>query len=154
MIRLIEPLEERRLMSTAPMAISLAGGVLTINNAANLQLHEFVSPSGNSVHVTSNNSLTDHGDFFGVTKIVINGTNGNDVVTLDDADIKAFVNTFNGADTIFVTNVAPTTVTDPNLVTIDAGNGDDAIVAQTSGAGTIANIVLSKGTDTVEAPLA
>jgi len=159
MNRLIDPLEGRRLMSAAPMAITLATQgaetILTINNAANVQLHEFVNLAGNSVHVTSDNGLTNHGDFDNVTRIVINGTGGDDVVSLDDADIKAFISTFNGRDTIVVTNVAPTIITDPDLVTIDAGKGTDTIVAQTDGStGTIATVVLSKGTDTVEAPFA
>jgi hypothetical protein len=154
MIPLFEPLEVRRLMSTAPMEISLdANGVLTIGNAANVQVHEFIN-TGSSVQVTSNGGLTNHGTFMGVTQIVINGTAGDDIVTLDDADIRAFISTGNGKDTIFVNNVAPTTITDPDLVTVDAGKGQDSIVATTSGDGTIATIVLSKGTDTVEAPLA
>jgi hypothetical protein len=156
MDRLIEPLEGRRLLSSAPpMSITLAAqgadNVLTINNAANVQLHEFVNSSGNSVHVTSNNGLTNHGFFDRVTKIVINGTNGDDAVRLDDADIEAFISTFNGKDVIVVTNVAATVVTNPELVTVDAGNGKDTIIADTSGPGTITTVVLAKGKDTVEA---
>ena len=156
MNRLLEPLEGRRLLSAAaPMDITLAAqgadNVLTINNAANVQLHELVNPSGNSVHVTSNNGLTNHGFFDQVTMIVINGTNGDDDVRLDDADIKAFISTFNGKDVIVVTNVAATVITNPELVTVDAGNGKDTIIADTSGPGTITTVVLATGKDTVEA---
>jgi len=158
MVCSIEPLEGRRLMSAAPMAITFASvgaeKVLTIDNADNVQLHEWVNLSGNSVHVTSNNGQTDHGFFDNVTRIEINGTNGDDFVTLDDADIKAFISTFNGKDAIVVNNISLATITDPDLVIVDAGNGKDTIVATTSGDGTITTLVLSKGTDTVDAPLA
>jgi len=162
MSRLIEPLEGRRLLSTTPMLdVSLdANGVLTVNNAANVDVHEFVGNGTtipDSVIVTSpqiatfTGSSDNSGTYLGVTQIVVNGTNGDDVVSLDDANIKAFINTFGGKDTIFVTNVAETTVTDPDLVTINAGNGKDTIVAQTDGStGTIATVVLSKGTDSVQ----
>jgi len=155
MVCSIEPLESRRLMSVA-MNITFApvgaDRVLTINNAANVQLHELVVGSGNSVHLTSNYGQTDHGWFDNVTLIKINGTNGDDQITLDDADIKAFISTFNGMDTIQVNNIALTTINDPDLVIVDAGKGTDTIVATTSGDGTITTVVLSKGTDTVEAP--
>ena len=164
MFRLIEPLEGRRLLSTTPMLdVSLdANGVLTVNNAANVNVHEFVgngSTVPDSVVVTSpqiatfTGSSDNSGTYLGVTQIVVNGTNSDDVVSLDDANIKAYINTFSGKDTIYVTNVAPTTVTDPDLVTIDAGNSKDSIVAQTDGStGTIATVVLSKGTDSVQSP--
>ena len=155
MVRLIEPLEGRRLMSIAMNITFEPVGtekVLTIDNAGNVQLHESLTVSGNSVHLTSNNGQTDHGWFDNVTLIEINGTNGDDQVTLDDADIKAFISTFNGKDTIEVNNISLTTITDPDLVIVDAGKGKDSIVATTSGDGTITTLVLSKGTDTVEAP--
>jgi hypothetical protein len=166
MLHSIEPLEGRRLLSTTPMLdVSLdANGVLTVNNAANVNVHEFLGNGADipdSVVVTSpqiatfTGSSDNSGTYLGVTQIVINGTTGDDVVSLDDANIKAFINTGNGKDTIYVTNVAETTVNDPDLVTINAGNGKDSIVADTTGdAGTITTIVLSKGTDSVEAPFA
>lgn len=169
MHRLFEPLEGRRMLSTTlpTLDVTLApasdGKIeLTINNAVDVKVHEFVNTggqvvvtSGTQTPVFTGDDVNNHGTFLGVERIVINGTTGDDVVTLDDADIKAFINTGNGKDTIFVNNVAETTVTDPDLVTINAGNGKDSIVATTDGSqGTITTVVLSKGTDSVEAPFA
>jgi hypothetical protein len=130
MDRLIESLEGRRLMSTvasAPMSITFAAvngeKVLTINNAANVQLKELFNSEGNTVHVTGDNGQTDYGFFDNVTQIVINGTDGDDVITLDDTNIKAFVNTFKGIDQITLTGSAETLVTSRDNATVVLNTG-------------------------------
>jgi hypothetical protein len=155
---LIEPLEGRRMMSTtavAPLDISSASVngqiVLTINNAANVQVTERIGATSKSVHITSENGLTDHGDW-NADQIVINGTDGADVITLNDTDIKAFVNTFKGIDQIFLSGSLPEAViaTDDSA-TIILNTGPRVDLVSVSGTSVYD---VSNGHDIVEVGLA
>jgi len=138
---LFESLEGRRLMSTTPMLnVSLdSAGVLTINNSNQVNVQEFPgngSTIPTSVVVTSpqiaiyTGSSDNSGTYLGVTKIVINGTNDNDAISVLDTDIPAAINTGNGRDTITLISSAPASIFASSLatVTIDSGNQDDTII--------------------------
>jgi hypothetical protein len=161
MNRLIESLEGRRLMSTTPtLNVTLAGGVLTIENAQDLQANASFDGSVTHVVVTTQqpsvfvgDNVTIHGTFDGVTRIVITGTIGDDNITLgmNTAGITASINTGNGRDLVSISGSGSTTaVTDPDsaIVTIDAGNSKDSILVF----GTTYYIYPTHGTDTVENP--
>jgi len=158
----VEPLEGRRLMSATPtLQVSLApNGLLTIDNAQNVTVHEFVpanSPaqvvvtSATQTVIYSGDDVTNHGTFYGVTQIIIHGTKdrAGDVITLYDADIQASIFGEAGPDTITVLSsldVEPNTA----LVTVDGGKGDDTIVADQIADGGFTVVVASKGTDSIE----
>lgn len=164
---LIEPLEGRRMMSTTPPALditlafdpNLQVNVLTINNATDVLVTERVvdfNTGARGVIVESGTqSRTYTGDFdvngtaLNVGLIVINGTAGDDIISLVDDDIRATISTGNGRDQIFVSGHAPASVfaSTNALITIDAGNGKDSILVTDVDS---YNILSSHGTDTIE----
>lgn len=136
---LIEPLEGRRMMSTTLPAIDVSlapDGTLTINNATSVTVQEFLGNGTTiptSVVVTSPQigagGFNGSGTYLGVTKIFITGTDGQDIISLNDTDIKASVNTLKGSDQIFLSGSGQTTIAsdDSATIVIDAGGGKDLI---------------------------
>ena len=133
----IEPLEGRRLMSVA-MNITFApvgaDMVLTINNATDVKVHQFAD---GSVQVTSGTqtpvytgAIDNIGTFLGVGQIVINGTDGQDNIILENLVPKTYVHTFKGSDTISISGSAQTMIAsdeDGATIIVDAGGGKDLI---------------------------
>jgi len=153
-------------MSTTPMLnVSLdSTGVLTINNSNQINVQEFPGNGTTiptSVVVTSpqiaiyTGSSDNSGTYLGVTKIVINGTNDDDIINVEDTDIPAAIGTGNGRDTITLVSSAPTSIfaSSSATVTIDSGNRDDTIilVADPDHPGSVIAIVNGgTGNDTVD----
>jgi len=138
------------MMSTAPaptLDVLLAGGTLTINNAQSVKVQAFVGT--HQVVVTSPQVVTGDtsGTYNNVTTIVINGTDGNDSIDLNDTDIKAYVNTFRGVDQIMLSGSGTTVVATDNSATIILDTGPKIDLVSITGTSVYD---VSKGHDYIE----
>ena len=158
------------------MSVSIStspdGSVLTVSNAANVSVQEFVGGALKQIGITDNSDPAGpvgaivSGSF---QQMVILGTNGNDVIKLNTFDLHTVINGGNGDDFIqaFIGNqgtVAGTatvaiagdngsdfitvdgSVQEQGLFIIDGGNGDDAIQIAD---GVRFDLVSSRGSDSV-----
>jgi Ca2+-binding RTX toxin-like protein len=134
--------------------VSLQAASLTVNDQ-----------TGNAIQMTVSNSQfgttfdlgsgTDTLNLFGaggnnvtVRNVeVLNGSSGNDTISLPDSTNGMTIDLGAGNDTINLSNSAGNTVTVANVENINAGNGDDTVTANLDGAGAGANVNLAAGTN-------
>lgn len=123
------------------------GGVLTVNNAASIQINDYVLGSNPADDVIGDIYIYDKSKnsveyiFHGVTDLIVNGTSGADNLSASFYNpLNAQINGQGGDDAISVGNNGPATVN------IYGGDGSDSIFCTSAGIG-ITNVYGGAGRD-------